>query len=78
MSLWKQPTVTQWSMNVSDIYSIFSVGPHEEYLNRAVEMLDPDLKPVPPQPNCPQSMQIYDDHRRVSASKETSKIVIVT
>merc|ERR1712001_430478 len=36
---------------------------HEAYLDHAVDQLDPDLKPVPPQPNCPESMQVYEDHR---------------
>ena len=39
----------------------------EDYLNRAVEMLDPELRPIPPQPNCPQSVQIYNDHRLMAA-----------
>ena len=39
---------------------------HEAYLDHAVDQLDPDLKPVPPQPNCPESMQVYEDHRLVS------------
>lgn len=29
-------------------------------------MLEPDLRPVRPQPNSPESMQIYADHRLVS------------
>ena len=29
-------------------------------------MLAPDLRPIPPQPNCPQSMKIYEDHRKVT------------
>merc|ERR1712066_1074859 len=40
---------------------------HEAYLDHAVEMLDPDLKPVPPQPNCPESMQVYEEHRIMAA-----------
>jgi len=31
----------------------------EGMLDRAVDLLDPDLRPVPPQPNCADSMQIY-------------------
>merc|ERR1712107_629379 len=40
---------------------------HEAYLDRAVELLDPELKPVPPQPNCPESMQVYEEHRIMAA-----------
>ena len=40
---------------------------HEILLDRAVDMLDPDLRPVPPQPNCPNSMQIYQNHRQMAA-----------
>ena len=29
------------------------------------DFLSIDLRPVPPQPNCPQSMKIYDEHRLV-------------
>ena len=39
---------------------------NDQLLDRAIDMLDPDLRPIPPQPNCPQSMQIYEDHRLVS------------
>ena len=46
-------------------YYFFPDG-HEAYLDHAVELLDADLKPVPPQPNCPESMQVYEDHRLVS------------
>lgn len=40
---------------------------HEAMIDRAVEHLDPDLRPVPPQPNCPDSMQIYQNHRQMAA-----------
>ena len=40
---------------------------HEALLDQAVDMLDPDLRPVPPQPNCPDSMQIYHNHRQMAA-----------
>jgi hypothetical protein len=30
-------------------------------------LLDPDLRPVPPQPNCADSMQIYQNHRQKAA-----------
>ena len=43
---------------------------HEAYLDHAVDQLDPDLKPVPPQPNCPESMQVYEDHRLVSTTTQ--------
>ncbi len=45
-------------------FFIFADG-HEAYLDHAVDLLEPDFKPVPPQPNCPESMQIYHDHRMV-------------
>ena len=44
----------------------FSDSANDQLLDRAIDMLDPDLRPIPPQPNCPQSMQIYEDHRLVS------------
>ena len=47
---------------------------HEAYLDHAVDQLDPDLKPVPPQPNCPESMQVYEDHRLVSTTNYSNKI----
>merc|ERR1712107_312800 len=48
---------------------------HEEYyygsrdtmLDTACDFLAPDLRPVPPQPNCAQSMKIYEDHRKMAA-----------
>ena len=36
-----------------------------DVLDQAIDMLDPELRPIPPQPNCPQSMQIFEDHRVV-------------
>ena len=39
----------------------------EAYLDQAVELLEPELRPVPPQPNCRQSVQIYQDHRLVGS-----------
>jgi hypothetical protein len=39
----------------------------EALFDRAVDMLDPELRPVPPQPNCPDSMQIYQNHRQMAA-----------
>jgi len=41
---------------------------HEAYLDHAVELLEPDLKPIPPQPNCPESMQVYEEHRLMAAN----------
>ena len=38
---------------------------HESYLDHAEDMLEPDLRPVRPQPNSPESMQIYTEHRLV-------------
>ena len=34
-------------------------------LDTACDLLAPELRPVAPQPNCPQSMKIYEDHRNV-------------
>ena len=34
-----------------------------------MDLLDPELRPIPPQPGCEASMQIYQDHRRVSTNK---------
>ena len=39
----------------------------EVMLDRAVDLLDPDLRPIPPQPNCADSMQIYQNHRQMAA-----------
>uniref|UniRef100_A0A0K2V0I5 Mitogenactivated protein kinase kinase kinase 7like [Apis florea] n=1 Tax=Lepeophtheirus salmonis TaxID=72036 RepID=A0A0K2V0I5_LEPSM len=39
----------------------------DSIIDRAVELIEPDLRPVPPQPNCPQSMQIYHDHRQLAS-----------
>ena len=44
---------------------IFSVG-RNSVLDTACDLLAPELRPVAPQPNCPQSMKIYEDHRNVS------------
>lgn len=40
---------------------------HEAYLDHAVELLQHDLKPIPPQPNCQESMQVYEEHRLMAA-----------
>jgi len=45
----------------------FLYGSRETMLDTACEFLAPDLRPVPPQPNCPQSMKIYEDHRQMAA-----------
>jgi len=45
----------------------FLYGSRETMFDTACEFLDPDLRPVPPQPNCPQSMKIYEDHRQMAA-----------
>ena len=34
-------------------------------LDAACDLLAVDLRPVPPQPNCPQSMKIFENHRCV-------------
>ena len=39
----------------------------EALFDRAVDLLDPDLRPIPPQPNCADSMQIYQNHRQMAA-----------
>merc|ERR1711964_908454 len=40
---------------------------HESYLDHAEDMLEPDLRPIRPQPNSPESMQIYTEHRLMAA-----------
>jgi len=42
-----------------------SDDPNDSFLDRAVDLIDPELRPVPPQPNCPRSMQIYKTHKLV-------------
>ena len=54
------------TFTISDVSFVVAVGSHNSLLDTACEMLSPDLRPIPPQPNCPQSMQIYEDHRKVS------------
>jgi len=44
----------------------FLYGSRETMLDTACEFLSPELRPVPPQPNCPQSMKIYEDHRQMA------------
>ena len=39
-------------------------------LDTACDLLAPELRPVAPQPNCPQSMKIYEDHRNVSSDHD--------
>ena len=34
-------------------------------LDSACDLLPPDRRPIPPQPNCPQSMKIYEEHMKV-------------
>ena len=34
-----------------------------------MDLLDPELRPIPPQPGCEPSMQIYQDHRKVGERK---------
>jgi len=45
----------------------FLIGTRNSLLDNACDLLSPDLRPIPPQPNCPQSMQIYEDHRKLAA-----------
>lgn len=37
-------------------------------------MLEPDLRPIRPQPNSPESMQIYTEHRLVSIVEKNRQI----
>uniref|UniRef100_A0A0K2UZJ2 Mitogenactivated protein kinase kinase kinase 7like [Apis florea] n=1 Tax=Lepeophtheirus salmonis TaxID=72036 RepID=A0A0K2UZJ2_LEPSM len=48
----------------SNMYDYYE---RDSIIDRAVELIEPDLRPVPPQPNCPQSMQIYHDHRQLAS-----------
>jgi len=41
-------------------------GRGDSLLDAACDMLSVDLRPVPPQPNCPQSMKIFEDHRQMA------------
>ncbi|XP_023336056.1 uncharacterized protein LOC111707228 [Eurytemora carolleeae] len=45
----------------------FFYGRGDSMLDAACDLLSMDLRPVPPQPNCPQSMKIYEDHRLMAA-----------
>merc|ERR1719205_343730 len=45
----------------------FLYGSRDTMLDTACDFLAPDLRPVPPQPNCAQSMQIYENHRKMAA-----------
>jgi len=36
-------------------------------LDSACDLLPPDRRPIPPQPNCPQSMKIYEEHMKLAA-----------
>merc|ERR1711936_1411001 len=45
----------------------FLIGPRSSVLDTACDLLAPELRPVAPQPNCPQSMKIYEDHRNLAA-----------
>jgi len=45
----------------------FMYGSREAMFDSACDFLNPELRPVPPQPNCPQSMKIYEDHRQMAA-----------
>jgi len=44
----------------------FLIG-RNSVLDTACDLLAPELRPVAPQPNCPQSMKIYEDHRNMAA-----------
>eukprot|EP00096_Caligus_rogercresseyi_P002586 TRINITY_DN1477_c0_g1_i1.p1 TRINITY_DN1477_c0_g1~~TRINITY_DN1477_c0_g1_i1.p1 ORF type:complete len:184 (+),score=68.71 TRINITY_DN1477_c0_g1_i1:341-892(+) len=47
--------------------SVSSLYERDALIERAIELIDPELRPIPPQPNCPQSMQIYEDHRQLAS-----------
>ena len=47
------------------MYTFDVLDNHDGMLD-PMELLDPELRPIPPQPGCEPSMQIYQDHRRVS------------
>jgi len=59
-----QPTIKIQSTNRSS--AAFLYGSREAMYDNC-EFLSPELRPVPPQPNCPQSMKIYEDHRQMAA-----------
>ena len=41
-----------------------------------MDLIDPELRPIPPQPGCEPSMQIYQDHRRVRNEKTHALYII--
>ena len=53
--------------NLGDDYYYPRGGSGNSLLDHACDLLAPDLRPVPPQPNCPQSMNIFENHRRLAA-----------
>merc|ERR1711981_194374 len=67
LCLRQQQLPQQQQIRLGALTSMTVAYGHEAYLDHAVELLDPDLKPVPPQPNCPESMQVYEDHRLMAA-----------
>merc|ERR1712038_1701807 len=67
LCLRQQQMPQQQHVRVGALTSMTVAYGHEAYLDHAVDQLDPDLKPVPPQPNCPESMQGYEDHRLMAA-----------
>merc|ERR1712141_790595 len=67
LCLRQQQMPQQQQIRLGALTSMTVAYGHEAYLDHAVELLDPDLKPVPPQPNCPESMQVYEDHRLMAA-----------
>jgi len=46
---------------------MFSYDPGN-LLDRDMNLISPELRPIPPQPNCPQSMQIYQDSRMMASA----------
>merc|ERR1712008_389411 len=67
LCLRQQQLPQQQQIRLGALTSMTVAYGHEAYLDHAVDLLDADLKPVPPQPNCPESMQVYEDHRLMAA-----------
>ena len=58
---------------------LLPVGTRNSVLDNACDLLSTELRPIPPQPNCPQSMKIYEDHRKVMTwTSIISKLTLIT
>ena len=59
--------------HIIDLHStlVYLDGRGDSMLDAACDLLSMDLRPVPPQPNCPQSMKIYEDHRFVTINQSS-------